>query len=383
MALYDIKNDYMAEMNDAAAKGDYARAALAEQARNYKIMGEGLDYQTTNQYSAYLPTSSGYTETTKTGTPVYVPGKLPSATNLSSQINSQYDAAQDSALQALRGAYDKNMLTLDQSAAKIPEEYQTARNQTATQAEMQKQAMNESFAASGLNTGAGSQAELARSNVLQSNLSAIGKAEANALAEVENQRALLKAQYQNDVAQAIADGNLARAQALYAEAQRVDDSIVQTALNQADENYRAYGSWSNAHGTEQSALENKAATLAQWGDFSGYKALGYSDEQIAAMKAEYEFQRALELGQYNTGSSGSGGGSRRSSGRSGGGSSGGSSGYSALTGSGQKVYNVLNSWQSKAQTPLEMGIYLNGRRNSGEISDSDYNVLAGIFGLSL
>ena len=26
MALYDIKNDYMAEMNDAAAKGDYARA---------------------------------------------------------------------------------------------------------------------------------------------------------------------------------------------------------------------------------------------------------------------------------------------------------------------------------------------------------------------
>ena len=52
MALYDIKNDYMAEMNDAAAKGDYARAALAEQARNYKIMGEGLDYQTTNQYSA-------------------------------------------------------------------------------------------------------------------------------------------------------------------------------------------------------------------------------------------------------------------------------------------------------------------------------------------
>ena len=104
-------------------------------------------------------------------------------------------------MQALRGAYDKNMLTLDQSAAKIPEEYQTARNQTATQAEMQKQAMNESFAASGLNTGAGSQAELARSNVLQSNLSAIGKAEANALAEVEN------------VAQAIADGNLARAQA--------------------------------------------------------------------------------------------------------------------------------------------------------------------------
>lgn len=62
---------------------------------------------------------------------------------------------------------------------------------------------------------------------------------------------------------------------------------------------------------------------------------------------------------------------------------GGSSGYSALTGSGQKVYNVLNSWQSKGQTPLEMGIYLNGRRNSGEISDSDYNVLAGIFGLSL
>ena len=54
MALYDIKNDYMAEMNDAAAKGDYARAALAEQARNYKIMGEGLDHQSIFRIPAHL-----------------------------------------------------------------------------------------------------------------------------------------------------------------------------------------------------------------------------------------------------------------------------------------------------------------------------------------
>lgn len=383
MALYDIGTDYMAAMNAAAAKGDYAAAAEAERKRNYKILDEGLNYETTNQYSNYLPTGSGYTETAKSGTPVYVPGTLPSATDLSTQVNSLYDAAQDSAVQALKGAYDTNMLALDQAAAKIPESYQTARNQTATQSELGKLAMNESFAASGLNTGAGSQAELARSNVLQSNLSAIGKAEANALAEVENQRALLKTQYQNDVAQAIADGDLARAQALYTEAQRVDDSIVQTALNQANENYRGFTSWQNAAGTDQAALENKAATLAQWGDFSGYKALGYSDAQIAAMKAEYEYRKALEAGQYSTsGSSGSGGGSRRR--RSGGGSGSsksGGSGYASLSGNGQKVYNAISQWNDRNLSDYEKGLYISGRMKDGTITQAERDTLYSLFGL--
>ena len=44
--------------------------------------------------------------------------------------------------------------------------------------------------------------------------------------------------------------------------------------------------------TEQQALQ-KAQTLAAYGDFSGYKAIGYSDEQIANMKAAYDAEQAL------------------------------------------------------------------------------------------
>lgn len=54
--------DYSKLMQEAAAKGDYARAAIYEAQRNEKIAGEGLtQYQQTNQYASYLPGSSqGY-----------------------------------------------------------------------------------------------------------------------------------------------------------------------------------------------------------------------------------------------------------------------------------------------------------------------------------
>lgn len=51
--------DYSKLMQEAAAKGDYARAAIYEAQRNEKIAGEGLtQYQQTNQYASYLPGSS-------------------------------------------------------------------------------------------------------------------------------------------------------------------------------------------------------------------------------------------------------------------------------------------------------------------------------------
>lgn len=59
---YSKDVDYSKLMQEAAAKGDYARAAIYEAQRNEKIAGEGLtQYQRTNQYASYLPGSSqGY-----------------------------------------------------------------------------------------------------------------------------------------------------------------------------------------------------------------------------------------------------------------------------------------------------------------------------------
>ena len=51
---YDKKTDYQALINSSVAKGNYRDAALYEQQRNAKIQGEGLKYNTTNNYGAFL-----------------------------------------------------------------------------------------------------------------------------------------------------------------------------------------------------------------------------------------------------------------------------------------------------------------------------------------
>ena len=52
---YDTQTDYAALMGKAAASGDYTSAARYEKQRNAKIKGEGLDYETSDYYSKYLP----------------------------------------------------------------------------------------------------------------------------------------------------------------------------------------------------------------------------------------------------------------------------------------------------------------------------------------
>lgn len=59
---YQKDTDYAKLMQDAAASGDMARAAIYEAQRNEKIQGEGLtQHLQTNQYASYLPkTQTGY-----------------------------------------------------------------------------------------------------------------------------------------------------------------------------------------------------------------------------------------------------------------------------------------------------------------------------------
>lgn len=52
---YETQTDYGALMDKAAASGDYTSAARYEKLRNAKIKGEGLDYETSDYYSKYLP----------------------------------------------------------------------------------------------------------------------------------------------------------------------------------------------------------------------------------------------------------------------------------------------------------------------------------------
>lgn len=54
---YDKDTDYSKLMEEAAANGDYVRAAIYEAQRNEKIAGEGLNYQTSAKYANFLPGS--------------------------------------------------------------------------------------------------------------------------------------------------------------------------------------------------------------------------------------------------------------------------------------------------------------------------------------
>lgn len=169
------------------------------------------------------------------------------------------------------------MADYDAQAAKIPQTYNEARRQVSTQADISRANLNEQMAGSGINVGAGSQLALSQQNSRNSAMGKVSTAEADALSDLEAQRQKVKAAYQNAVAQAISENDAARAKALYTEAQRVDNSIVNTAVKQLSVD-------TTLAENERSRLEQQAATLAKYGDFSGYAALGYSQDQIDAMQ---------------------------------------------------------------------------------------------------
>lgn len=239
---------------------------------------------------------------------------LPEAKDQSESINKIYDAQQKAKTDALKAAYDQNMADYDAQAAKIPQTYNEARRQVSTQADISRANLNEQSAGSGINVGAGSQLALSQQNSRNAAMGKVSSAEADAMSALEAQRQKVKTAYQNAVAQAISENDAARAKALYTEAQRVDNSIVNTAVKQLSVD-------TTLAENERSRLEQQAATLAKYGDFSGYAALGYSQDQIDAMqkvwgaqnpKLYYErtgaYPASYTASNRRTGGGGSGGG---------------------------------------------------------------------------
>lgn len=87
--IYDNDTDYSVLINQYVQAGNYGQAAVLEQQRNAKIDAEGLPYDKTNTYAAWLP-----------GGENYVPGNYIQMTSttqqnlsdLSPYINQMYDA---------------------------------------------------------------------------------------------------------------------------------------------------------------------------------------------------------------------------------------------------------------------------------------------------
>lgn len=211
MATYDPNVDYSDLIAQEAAKGVNANRQLLAQyeaQRNAKITAERLPYAQTSVYTNELGRPLGYYQ----------------AEDRSDYINELYDTAREQALSALESAYDREVMSYDYAAARIPAQYYDARNAASAEAALARQSVNEQFAASGLNTGAAGQARLSLAVAEQGALGALGREQAAALAELEMRRAEAESEYKAAVAEAIASSELERAQALYDEAVRVESS---------------------------------------------------------------------------------------------------------------------------------------------------------------
>lgn len=274
---------YKDAYNTAKAAGDKAGMSSAHSAAEAVRSGSG--------YSGGLD-GSQYIGLPKGTAPTVPSAVLPSASSAAAQINNYNQAYIDAATSALQAAYDENINIISAAQEKIPGVYQEARNQSAASGELARRNMNEYMTASGLNSGTAGQASLAMSNAVQNSIGNINRGEADAISELTLQRTQLDTSYKNDIAKAIAQGNLQKAQMLYEDYVRVDNSLVQTALNQAQLGLSTYGLRADAYNTDYSNTQNalliKAQTLAKYGDFSAYAALGYTPEQIASMKQAWD-----------------------------------------------------------------------------------------------
>lgn len=293
--------DYSTKWDNAVASGaDYNTLLGIYNDRLNKASQDGVysPYHNDTKQQEMLSVLDGMKKTTQAT-------QTTGANDYSSYIESMNKAQQAAALEALRAAYNKNVAGLDRAQEAIAPEYRSARNEAAGQSELQKRNFAEYAAANGLNSGAGGQAQLSFTNALQGNLSNIAAKEASTMADLELQRSQMETDYNSAIAQAKAQGNYELAQQLYTEKVRQDEAIRQQMQWQAQQDLQtqqfqwqqsqanvANNQWEQNfnQGTEQYnqtwALK-MAQELAQYGNFEGYKALGYTDAQIQSMKDTY------------------------------------------------------------------------------------------------
>lgn len=220
---------------------------------------------------------------------------LPSYEAQIDPTNDLYDAALDAAIAGLQNAYDQSRLEIEHTMEGIPQQYQDQRNAVAAQSERDRLRWNEYANATGLGSGVNGQASLAFSTQLQNDLGSLRRGEADAIADMKFQLNQLEVSYQNSIAEAIANNEYERAAALLEEYRQQAQSVVDTAqlqaqldtdryLNQAylDQDIADFNQ--NADHQNYQELLDRAETLAAFGNFSGYLALGYSQDQVEQMR---------------------------------------------------------------------------------------------------
>ena len=98
-------------------------------------------------------------------------------------INDLYDAKKQSQLTQLESAYQESRAEAEAARDKLPGQYRQQANDLAAQYERNRRNFNLQAEASGLNTGAASQAALAQNSAYQRDMGALRSSQAEAMAE--------------------------------------------------------------------------------------------------------------------------------------------------------------------------------------------------------
>lgn len=195
----------------------------------------------------------------------------------------------------------KDQLQLDHDTAnadldKVKEQNQATTDQNVVQTQMDNQrakmADAEYAAASGLTSGAKAQARLARENQLSANVAALRTAQQESDAEVERERALLAAQYASAIQQAQAENDLAKAQALYEQAEKEEAALL------AQQQAEAEALLAQEKQEYERRLEAAKYLAEEVGDYSAIAEIyGYTDEQKKTLGIETGYDRVYENGE--------------------------------------------------------------------------------------
>jgi len=248
--------------NSAEAAEAHRQAEAIRAAYNYSGGADGSDYIGIMGAGANRsPAVGGWQMQSPT---------LPQPNSYEQAIRDMNEAYQQQQLAGLRNAYDNSVVNLDRAEAQIAPTYQNARNQTAAVNAQNTRAMNEAFAARGLNTGASGQAALAQNSVLQRDMTTLNESEAEAISEIQLQRRTLENEYQFAIENAKATGNYQLAQNLLSEWQRYDGALMSTAMNQfgvdlqaANFNYGIYNDDRNFNANRDDTAWNQAFQQSQ------------------------------------------------------------------------------------------------------------------------
>lgn len=184
-------------------------------------------------------------------------------------VAGMYDQQTQANLSGLKSTYDRNLASQQAAREQIGTTYQNSANNMQAQYERNRRNLNQQAAANGINTGAGSQQQLALQNVWNRDYGALQGQQAQAYANADLAIANLTTNYQNAIQQAQAQGDYRKMAAMYDD---FKDKYNQTLQN--------------------------AKTLAAYGDFSGYNDI-YSPDQITNMRNTWIASNPLLA--YNTG----------------------------------------------------------------------------------